>query len=65
VAATRPRHGHAGRIHLGRLKLAADVLLSEAGAIPEPLEELSIFRYRVERALLLPVRHEPISALDG
>jgi len=47
-------------IHLERLKLAADVLLSEAGAIPEPMEEeLSLFRDRVERALLLPVRHEP------
>ena len=44
------------RIHLERLKLATDVLLSEAGDIPEPMEEeLSLFRDRVERALLLPV----------
>jgi hypothetical protein len=43
------------RVHLERLKLAADVLLSEAGALPESLEEeLSLYRDRVERALLLP-----------
>jgi hypothetical protein len=48
------------RVHLERLKLAADVLLSEAGAIPEPLEEeLSLYRDRVERALLLPIRQKP------
>jgi hypothetical protein len=43
------------RTHLERLKLAADILLSEHDAIPDPLEaELTIFRDRVERALLLP-----------
>jgi hypothetical protein len=43
------------RTHLERLKLAADVLLSEHDAIPDPLEaELVIFRDRVEHALLLP-----------
>jgi hypothetical protein len=42
---------------LERLKLAADVILGEAGAIPAPLEvELTLFRDRVERALLLPAR---------
>jgi hypothetical protein len=41
--------------HLERLKLAADVLLSEHDAITDPLEaELTIFRDRVEHALLLP-----------
>jgi hypothetical protein len=45
------------RTHLERLKLAADVILSEHDAIPDPLEaELVIFRERVERALLLPGR---------
>jgi hypothetical protein len=43
------------RTHLERLKLAADVLLSEHDAITDPLEaELTIFRERVEHALLLP-----------
>jgi hypothetical protein len=43
------------RTHLERLKLAADVLLSEPDAITDPLEvELTIFRERVEHALLLP-----------
>jgi hypothetical protein len=43
------------RTHLERLKLAADILLSEHDAIPDSLEaELVIFRDRVERALLLP-----------
>ena len=43
------------RTHLERLKLAADVLLSEHDAITDPLEaELVIFRDRVEHALLLP-----------
>jgi hypothetical protein len=41
------------RVHLERLKLAADVILSEAGAIPAPLEsELVIFKERIEHALL-------------
>jgi hypothetical protein len=41
------------RIHLGRLKLAADVLLSESDTISDVLEaELSVFRDRVEQALL-------------
>ncbi len=45
------------RVHLERLKLAADVLLSEGDAIPCPLEvELTIFRELVEHALLLPAR---------
>jgi hypothetical protein len=43
------------RIHLERLKLAADVLLSEAGGLPAPLEaELLLYRERVEHALLQP-----------
>ena len=43
------------RTHLERLKLAADILLSEHDAITDPLEvELTIFRERAERALLLP-----------
>jgi hypothetical protein len=43
------------RTHLERLKLAADVILSEAGGIPAPLEsELVILKERVEHALLLP-----------
>ena len=47
------------RTHLERLKLAADVLLSEQDAIPDSLEvELTIFRERVEHALLLPVQPE-------
>ena len=42
-----------GRLHLERLKLAADVLLSERDDIPDPLEaELTLFRERVEHALL-------------
>ena len=44
-----------GKVALDRLKLAADVLLSEADDIPDSLEvELVLFRDRVERALLLP-----------
>ena len=44
------------RIHLERLKLAADVILSEGGAIGDALEqELVIFRDRIEHALLLPL----------
>jgi hypothetical protein len=43
------------RTHLERLKLAADVLLSEHEAITDPMEsELTLFRERVEHALLLP-----------
>jgi hypothetical protein len=43
------------RIHLERLKFAADILLAETDAISDPLEsELTIFRDRVEHALLLP-----------
>jgi hypothetical protein len=43
------------RTHLERLKLAADILLSEHDSIPDSLEvELTIFRERVEHALLLP-----------
>jgi hypothetical protein len=42
-----------GLIHLERLKLAADVLLSERDDIPDTLEaELTLFRERVEHALL-------------
>jgi hypothetical protein len=45
-----------GKVSLDRLKLAADVILSEADAIPDSLEvEVVLFRVeRVERALLLP-----------
>jgi hypothetical protein len=43
------------RTHLERLKLAAEILLSEHDAITDPMEaELTIFRERVEHALLLP-----------
>jgi hypothetical protein len=43
------------RTHLERLKLAADILLSEHDAITGPMEaELTLFRDRVEHALLLP-----------
>jgi hypothetical protein len=47
------------RTHLERLRLAARVLLELAGepALPEPLEvELTLFKERVEHALLLPER---------
>jgi hypothetical protein len=45
-----------GKVSLDRLKLAADILLSEAGTIPDTLEvELTLYRDRIERALLLPV----------
>jgi hypothetical protein len=41
------------RTHLERLKLAADVILSEADVLPTPMEsELVIFKERVEHALL-------------
>jgi hypothetical protein len=43
------------RTHLERLKLAADILLAETDAISGSLEvELTLFRDRVEHALLLP-----------
>ena len=45
------------RIHLERLRLAADVILSEAGTsvVGDVLEaELVLFKDRVERVLLLP-----------
>jgi hypothetical protein len=45
------------RVGLERLKLAADVILSETDAIPDTLEtELTLFRERVERALLHPIQ---------
>ena len=51
------------RVNLDRLKLAADVILAEAPDIPDALAaELTVFRDRVERALLLPVRHKPDTA---
>jgi hypothetical protein len=41
------------RTHLERLKLAADVILSDSDAINDALEaELVIFKERVEHALL-------------
>ena len=47
------------RISLDRLKLAADVILSEAEVLPDPLTaELTLFKERVERALLLPAAPE-------
>ena len=46
-----------GRVHLERLKLAADVLLAERDDIPDTLEaELTLFRDRVEHALLATSR---------
>lgn len=43
------------RVHLERLKLAADVLLAEAGDIPDTLEvELRLFKDRIETAILRP-----------
>ncbi len=43
------------RISLDRLKLAADVILSEGEDIGDALTaELTLFKERVERALLLP-----------
>ena len=45
------------RTSLDRLKLAADILLAEGEVIHDALTvELTIFRERVERALLLPTR---------
>ena len=41
------------RLHLERLKLATDVLLSEHDDLPDPLEaELVLFRDHIEHALL-------------
>jgi hypothetical protein len=41
------------RTHLERLKLAADVILSDPDAVSDPLEaELVLFKERVEHALL-------------
>jgi hypothetical protein len=50
------------RTHLDRLKLAADVLLSEPDTISDALEaELCVFRDRVEHALLaLPGQRKPL-----
>ena len=43
------------RVHLERLKLAADILLSETDTISDPLEtELTLYRERIQHALLLP-----------
>jgi hypothetical protein len=51
------------RTHLNRLKLAADVLLSESDTISDALEaELCVLRDRVEQALLsLPDESTPAS----
>jgi hypothetical protein len=50
----------AEHVHLERLKLAADVLLSEGQDIPDTLEaELVIYRDRVEVALLRPASRLP------
>ena len=44
-----------GKVSLDRLKLAADVILRETDALTDGLEvELTLYRDRVERALLLP-----------
>jgi hypothetical protein len=44
---------------LSRLKLAADIILSEGPDIPDPLTtELTLYRERIEHALLLPARPE-------
>ena len=51
-----------GRTHLERLRLAAEVLLSEHDVIPDPLEaELVLFKERVEAALLLPGDAGPLA----
>jgi hypothetical protein len=45
------------RASLDRLKLAADVILADGPDIGDALTaELTIFKERVERALLLPAR---------
>jgi hypothetical protein len=47
------------RTSLDRLRLAADVILSESEVLPDPLTaELTLFKERVERALLLPAAPE-------
>ncbi len=47
-------------ITLDRLRLAADVILSEGEDIGDALTaELTLFKERVERALLLPARPDP------
>jgi hypothetical protein len=55
------------RASLERLKLAADVILAESDspALTDALEaELTIFRDRIERALLMPDQPKP-GALPG
>jgi hypothetical protein len=48
------------RTSLDRLKLAADVILGEGTDIGDALTaELAVFRDRVERALLLPIKPGP------
>jgi len=50
------------RASLERLKLAADVILAESDshAVTDALEaELTIFRDRIERALLMPGKPKP------
>jgi hypothetical protein len=43
------------KVSLDRLKLATDILLGEAGSIPDTLEvELTLYRERLERSMLLP-----------
>jgi hypothetical protein len=50
---------------LERLKLAADVILAEGENIHDALTaELTIFRDRVEHALLLPTRSKSDSRTD-
>jgi hypothetical protein len=51
------------RISLDRLRLAADVILAEAEVLPDALTaELTLFKDRVEHALLLPARPPAASA---
>jgi len=53
------------RTSLDRLKLAADVILSESEVLPDPLTaELTLFKERVERALLLPDREPARSTVS-
>jgi hypothetical protein len=43
------------RTSLDRLRLAAEVILAEPEVLPDPLiVELTLFKERVERTLLLP-----------
>jgi hypothetical protein len=52
------------RISFDRLKLAADVILAEAEVLPDALTaELTLFKERVEHALLLPAR-TPVTTAD-